>query len=94
LDTTSPPLGLDHDHPIDSRQVAWSPGQDLLCAWTDGLVDATGAAGERYGESRLLAQLAGARAAHPDEIVRRVLADLAAFTTSSDDDQTLLVLRI
>lgn len=94
LDTTAPPLGLDGEQPLTSRVVEWAPGQDLLCAWTDGLVDATGADGDRYGEARLLEQLAALRTAHPDDILRAVLADLASFTRRVDDDQTLLILRV
>lgn len=93
LETTAPPLGLDGDHPVALRHVPWTPGEDLLCAWTDGLVDAASADGERYGETRLLERLGALRAGHPEEILRDVLADLASFASRTDDDQTLLILR-
>jgi len=94
LDTTAPPLGLGTDEPIASRQVPWVPGEDLLCLWTDGWVDAAADNGERYGEARLLAQFTGAWREHPDEIVRRALADADAFSRRPEDDRTLLVMRI
>ena len=36
---------------IQRRQVPWTPGDDLLALWTDGLVDARNEAGEAYGEA-------------------------------------------
>jgi len=94
LETTAPPLGLDLSAPIVSRQVAWMPGEDLLCLWTDGVVDAEGPDGERYGETRLLEQLAAARHLAPDEVLARVVADASAFASHATDDRTLLILRI
>lgn len=94
LDTTAPPLGLAGDQPIRSRQVPWVPGEDLLLVWTDGWVDAAADSGERYGEARLLALVGEARAAEPEEIVRRALADADAFSRQPEDDRTLLIMRI
>ena len=37
----------------EARQIAWDVEGDLLCLWTDGLVDAANEEGERYGEARL-----------------------------------------
>lgn len=94
LETTAPPLGLGGGPAIASRQVEWAPGEDLLCLWTDGLVDAIGENGEPYGEARVLAQIAAARAEHPEEVLRLVLADADRHAESPGDDRTLLVLRI
>ena len=54
LEATAPPLGLAAAGNIQRRQVPWSPGNDLLVLWTDGLVDARNEAGEPFGEQRLL----------------------------------------
>lgn len=94
LETTAPPLGLDGAAPITSRQVAWDPGADLLCLWTDGLVDATATGGEAYGEARLLARLSEGRDATPDVLLRQVMDDVSRFTATSSDDRTLLILRL
>lgn len=94
LETTAPPLGLAGDTPITSRQVPWEPGGDLLCVWTDGLVDATSPEGEPYGEARVLAQLTALRAEAPDEVLRRVMADVDAFARRPADDRTLVILRL
>ncbi|HEU5220045.1 MAG TPA: SpoIIE family protein phosphatase [Gemmatimonadales bacterium] len=94
LDATAPPLGLAGRAAIGMRSLPWERGIDLLCLWTDGLVDAANEAGERYGEARLLAALAARRGFEPERIVAEVLADADAFAPHPMDDRTLLVLRI
>lgn len=94
LIATSPPLGLATVNTIQRRQVPWTVGADLLCLWTDGLVDARNEAGECYGETRLLAQICARRHELPETIVEDALADAAAFGGQILDDRTLLILRI
>ena len=67
LEATAPPLGLGVDGPIGQQTIAWDADHDLLCLWTDGLVDATDAEGGRFGEARLLERLV---ALHGDADVR------------------------
>lgn len=93
LDATAPPLGLGADK-IGCRAVPWNREEDLLCLWTDGLVDAADAGGERFGEARLLTALAARRREQPDAIVREVMAEVEAFAPVPGDDRTLLVLRL
>ena len=69
LEATAPPLGLAAMGTIQRRQVAWTPGADLLALWTDGLVDARNDAGEAYGEQRLLDSLTAHRTESPESIV-------------------------
>jgi sigma-B regulation protein RsbU (phosphoserine phosphatase) len=94
LEATAPPLGLAGNEALSSRAIAWSRKEDLLCLWTDGLVDACNAAGERYGEARLLAALLARRHLEPERIVSEVLADADRFGPRPTDDRTLLVLRL
>jgi len=94
LEATAPPLGLGLGAPIGLREVAWNPDRDLLALWTDGLVDAANAAGERFGEPRLLTRLAALRARPVEEIVETIMAEVDRFAPSPDDDRTLLVLRL
>jgi sigma-B regulation protein RsbU (phosphoserine phosphatase) len=94
LDATAPPLGLARTPEIGLRSLAWEQGADLLCLWTDGLVDAENAAGERYGEARLLAELCARRRLDPERIVAEVLAEADAFAPHPTDDRTLLVMRL
>jgi phosphoserine phosphatase RsbU/P len=94
LDATAPPLGLAGSAEIEMRSVPWVKEADLLCLFTDGLVDATNDAGERYGEARLLSALSCRRNLEPECIVAEVLAEADAFAPSPVDDRTLVVLRL
>jgi sigma-B regulation protein RsbU (phosphoserine phosphatase) len=94
LEATAPPLGLAAPGTITRRQLPWSVTSDLLCLWTDGLVDARNAAGEPFGEQRLLDGICARRGESPDAIVSAVLADADAFATAPADDRTLLILRM
>ncbi|HXG45433.1 MAG TPA: GAF domain-containing SpoIIE family protein phosphatase [Gemmatimonadales bacterium] len=90
LTTTAPPLGLAAAESIRRRQVSWVPRADLLCLWTDGLVDQGGS----FTEDRLLEELQRRRRDPPEAIVRAVFAEADAATPAPSDDRTLLVLRI
>jgi sigma-B regulation protein RsbU (phosphoserine phosphatase) len=94
LGATSPPLGLAEGARAVAREVPWHPEDDLLCLWTDGLVDARNAEGESYGEARLLARLQAHRELPAEEIVRAVMAEADAWAVRPADDRTLLVLRL
>jgi sigma-B regulation protein RsbU (phosphoserine phosphatase) len=91
LPTTAPPLGLSTAASITLNQVPWAPHTDLLCLWTDGLVE-QGTEGA-FNEERLLAEIASRRHEPPDSIVRAVFARADAATIRPADDRTLLVLR-
>ncbi len=94
LEATAPPLGLAGDAEIGKRSVAWEKGSDLLCLWTDGLVDAQNSEGERFGEARLLAALESRRSLPAERIVSEVIAEADGFAPHPADDRTLLVLRL
>ena len=69
---------------------------DVLILYTDGLIEAVNAQGERYGKHRLIEVLkdsAGMDAASIEEFIR---FDLAAFTgsTPQKDDITLIILKM
>lgn len=93
LEATAAPLGLG-TAVIESRTIPWTAGRDLLCLWTDGLVDAQNEAGERFGEGRLLAALSARRGWIPELIVAGVMAEADGFAPRPEDDRTLLVLRL
>ena len=94
LGATAPPLGLAAAGNIQRRQVPWSPGNDLLVLWTDGLVDARNESGEPFGERRLLAEISAHRNEAPEAVVTRVLAKSEQFGAHPTDDRTLLILRV
>jgi len=91
---TSPPVGLAVQGVSEARQIAWDVEGDLLCLWTDGLVDATNEAGERYGDARLIEALSCRRGLPVEEILAGALAEADAWTRTAADDRTLLVMRL
>ena len=94
LDATAPPLGLGGDGEIVSCSLEWDKAGDLLCLWSDGLMDAQNLQGERFGEARILAALMARRSREPEQIVSEVMAEVEAFAPEQGDDRTLLVLRL
>lgn len=93
LEATAPPLGLATPDRIGLSETGWRP-DDLLCLWTDGLVDARGESGERFGEGRLLDALKALAHLPPETIVADVMSEVDAFSSDQPDDRTLLVLRL
>ncbi|HMF44854.1 MAG TPA: SpoIIE family protein phosphatase [Polyangia bacterium] len=68
------------------------PG-DLLVLYTDGLTEAAGDGGGRFGIERLVALVEEHGAAPPAAVRDAILAAVAAFSSRRDDDVTILVAR-
>jgi sigma-B regulation protein RsbU (phosphoserine phosphatase) len=96
LEATRPPLGLGPATAAADRQEPWQRREDLLCLFTDGIVDAAAESGQRFGEDRLLAHVRALRTRGTQEILEVIFADLAAFTggAPSSDDRTLLIAKV
>jgi sigma-B regulation protein RsbU (phosphoserine phosphatase) len=96
LEATRPPLGLGPATAAADRQETWKRREDLLCVFTDGIVDAVGESGQRFGEDRLLAHVRALRTRQTQDILEAIFADLAAFTggAPSSDDRTLLIAKV
>jgi len=93
LGASSLPLGMLPSVSYVQGSVVLETG-DRLVLYSDGITEATSAAGEEYGVDRLR-RLALAHAAAPvPELARCVLADVSAFLGGEKphDDQSLLVL--
>jgi sigma-B regulation protein RsbU (phosphoserine phosphatase) len=90
LPTTAPPLGLSTAASIQRHQVPWAAG-DLLCLWTDGLVDQ--GVGTTFTEERVLEEITRRRREPPAAIVRAVFTEADKATPQPGDDRTLLVMR-
>ncbi len=73
----------------------WRPKHDLLCLFTDGIVEAVSETGDRFGEARILGHVQALRTRPAREILDAIYADLAAFTggAAATDDRTLVLLR-
>jgi sigma-B regulation protein RsbU (phosphoserine phosphatase) len=93
LETTSPPLGLAPASAISRRMVPWVPRGDLLCLWTDGLVDARDGAGA-FTEESLLQEIVARRTDSPASIVEAIFREASLVSARPVDDRTLLILRI
>jgi sigma-B regulation protein RsbU (phosphoserine phosphatase) len=70
------------------------PG-DGLFTYTDGVTEATDAAGEEFTTARLAPCLAGCRGLGLEEMIRKVGAEVTAFAGEAPqaDDITMLALR-
>jgi serine phosphatase RsbU (regulator of sigma subunit) len=93
LEAGGVPLGIRADESYAMGRVRLAPGDVLVC-YTDGVVEARGAAGEDYGEDRLRALLREPAPAGAAEVLRRVMAAIEAYTgdAARADDETCLVL--
>lgn len=66
---------------------------DLMVLFTDGVVEARNAHNVQFGIERLCGSLQAARSEPVEEICDRVLAQVRAWTTTIDDDVTIMALR-
>ena len=94
LDATRPPLGLGDGGA--ERVLTFQRGNAILCLFTDGLADARGPNGERFGEQRVLSHVVNLRGRPARHILEAVFTDIAAFTggAPANDDRTLVLLKV
>jgi serine phosphatase RsbU (regulator of sigma subunit) len=94
LETSALPLGILADQIFEVSQTTLAPGETLV-SFSDGITEAMNAAGEPYGDTRLLETLrvhAGAAAAPLVETIIH-LADAYVAGAPQADDMTLLIVR-
>jgi serine phosphatase RsbU (regulator of sigma subunit) len=72
-------------------EIAIEPGETLV-AFTDGVTDAVGIDGERWGTERLSQALAGATDAQPQALRRRLVDALDEFQVGAQADDTAIVI--
>jgi PAS domain S-box-containing protein len=94
IEVTGPlPGALPEPGEWPTERVELEPGEALVL-YTDGVTDAVGAGGERFGRERLLATL-GRPAASADEVLGHIRAALWEFAEGRQrDDVACLVLRL
>ena len=87
------PLGIEpYEIEIPVTEIKLMPG-DRFLVYTDGLSERFNAAGESYGETRLLKPLATDNASTPQDVIAAIMADVEQFALDhpADDDQALLL---
>jgi len=94
LETGGIPLGILPQAVHETGSTRLEVG-DWLIVFTDGVVEAVDTKGEEYEEPRLIRLVDGAATSTPQELLRRLLADLDAFVgnTPQHDDMTCLLLK-
>jgi len=94
LEPTGRPLGLLPGGGYEEERVSLGV-HDLLFLYTDGLTEAENAAGEPFGEGRVVAALREAARDHVDRVLHHVeeVAERFRGATEAADDATLLAIR-
>jgi PAS domain S-box-containing protein len=87
-------LGVEAEPVLEQVALELTAG-DTLVLYTDGVVDARDASGDRFGEARLHAAVDGAAGGSADAVAAAVDEAVAAFEPErTRDDRAILVLRV
>lgn len=94
IESTGVPLGIDPESRYGNVEVPFGPG-DLLLLYTDGIIEAPGAVGGRYGLAALKAALAAAPDGPPEAFVAGLQERLRAGDAGGEleDDRAVLAVR-
>jgi len=94
LETGGMILGLFDFAAYDEEKVHLDPG-DTLVVFSDGISEAQNAAGEEFGDDRLIECLEVNRGASPAALREALMASTRTFTAgaSQSDDMTVLIVR-
>ncbi len=95
VESVGPWLGIVPELPsVPVSRLPLAPGE-VLCLYSDGVIEARGAGGEMYDLARLCARLAEGLRGGGDlaACAEAVLADVRAFAPERDDDRTVLLAR-
>jgi sigma-B regulation protein RsbU (phosphoserine phosphatase) len=94
LEPTGLCLGMFPAQAYEERRVALAP-QDVLCLYTDGIVESRKAEVEEYGDARLAEKVRELRGLKAGEIMERVFDDVFSFSGCAEagDDMTLVVIK-
>lgn len=95
LDQGGPPLGLFSATQYLSGQTTLQEG-DILVLYTDGVLDASNAEQQQFGEERLREAVCASLSRSSTEICQNVMDRLDAFTSGTPqwDDITLAVIKV
>jgi sigma-B regulation protein RsbU (phosphoserine phosphatase) len=87
-------LGMLPDGAFETRTVTLGRG-DLLCLYTDGIVEHRNRSREEFGETRLIESLRTSSLLPAHQVLDRVYEAVEAFSpaTEPDDDMTVVILK-
>src|SRR5271157_2775874 len=93
LSSTSTVVGLFPDWKCNTERLRLSPG-DLLVIYTDGVTEANNAAGEEFGEARLIETVRACLSLPPAGVVTAIQNAVQQFSTGEQfDDLTMVIAR-
>ncbi len=92
LVTTGPVLGPTPDATYVRGFTRLEPG-DLLCMYSDGIVEAHDARDREFGMHRLMRLVRAHRDQSAQEIVQEVLAAVKKFGRAGEDDRTVVIVK-
>lgn len=93
LEAGAPPVGFFADTVYQARTIQLKPS-DLLVAYTDGVVEATDAAGDELGVDGLVAAVTRCRTRQPDRIIKAAFAALDEFSHERQSDDVTVVAAV
>ena len=93
LASTSTVIGLFPGWQCVTRCITLAPG-DLLVIYTDGVTEANNAAGEEFGEARLIETVRACCSLPPKDLVATIQSAVQTFSPGEQsDDLTLVIAR-
>ena len=94
LDCGGPIVGLFEAATFDEETVRLAPG-DWLIVFSDGVSEAMSAAGDEYGDDRIVEVVQRSASLGPQQLLEALFADVRKFATGAaqSDDITAMVLR-
>lgn len=95
LPSTGRPLGLDPSNDYPAVSAIPLVGGDLLLLVTDGVLEASGPDGEKFGIERTLQVIRQHRQESPDQILAALFETVSDFChLCKEDDQTAVIVKV
>lgn len=95
VEAVGPWIGIVPELPeVPVHELTLRPG-DIMCLYSDGIIEAATSDGEQFDLDRLeaLFEAEGRRGAELEAVADHIMGEVAAFATVQDDDQTLLLVE-